>query len=85
MKSKDDNKNRYTSHSLRRTSVCRLNQAGFSTESVKKRTGHNTNEGVMAYDVTNKEQIVAQCHALYGNDISMNTLETEKEKKLRID
>lgn len=66
MNYKDDS-NFYTNHSLRRTAVCRMNHAGIDIESIKKRTGHNTNEGVMAYDVVDKAKTVSQCNALYGS------------------
>jgi len=78
MKFKEDS-NFYTNHSLRRTAVCRLNQAGFDIESIKKRTGHNTNEGLMAYDVVDKTKIVAQCNALYGDSEKKDT-EIMKER-----
>ena len=56
----------FTNHSLRRTAVSRLNQGGFSIEAVKKRTGHRTSEGVMAYDQRNEEDLRKESNALYG-------------------
>jgi len=79
MKFKEDS-NLYTNHSLRRTAVCRMNQAGIDIESIKKRTGHNTNEGVMAYDVVDKTKIVSQCNALYGSASEKKEYETVMEK-----
>ena len=61
-----DGANFFMNHSLRRTAVSRLNQSGFRIDDVKKRTGHHSNNGVMAYDVLNKHQIAAQSAALYG-------------------
>ena len=56
----------FTNHSLRRTAVSRLNQAGCSIEAVKKRTGHRTTEGVMAYDQRNEDDLRKESNALYG-------------------
>ena len=56
----------FTNHSLRRTAVSRLNRGGFSIEAVKKRTGHRTSEGVMAYDQKNDEDLRKESNALYG-------------------
>lgn len=57
----------FTNHSLRRTAISRLSNAGFSVEEIKKRSGHRTNEGVMAYDVTDQKRLVGECAALYGS------------------
>jgi len=56
----------FTNHSLRRTAVSRLNGGGFSIEAVKKRTGHRTSEGVMAYDQRNDKDLRKESNALYG-------------------
>ena len=39
----------FTNHSLRRSKVTRLFQAGFEKESIKNQTGHKSDAGIMAY------------------------------------
>ena len=85
MQLKVESANVYTNPSLRRTAVCRLNQSGFDIESVKKRTGHNTNEGVMTYDVVDKSKIAAQCYDLYGNNKKTNDETVENVMKQKTD
>lgn len=51
----------FTNHSLRRTKVTRLFQAGIDKESVKTQTGHRSDAGVMAYrEVSVSEKKVFQ-------------------------
>ena len=73
-----DSSGYFTNHSLRRTCVSRLNQAGIPIEGVKKKTGHRTTEGVMSYDVVSEAQLSAQSAAIYGVTNVENAKSTSK-------